>query len=164
MAQQRQQLAIPPRGTRGRRWTEILFKLLGPLAGGMVSRYRRNAKAEPPRMNGLPLVLLTTTGARTGRERSSLLGGLQDEGGSWLVVASKGGSADHPAWFINLCKNPQSVWLEVGNRKLHVRPEQLAGEEYEKAYGRVVAESPQYAGYRKVTDRHIPVVRLIPIS
>jgi deazaflavin-dependent oxidoreductase (nitroreductase family) len=163
MAQETRQLQIPPRGTRGRRWTEVLFKLLGPLAGGMVSRYRRNAKAEPPQMNGLPLVLLTTTGARTGKERSSLLGGLQD-GDAWLVVASKGGSAEHPGWFINLCKNPDKVWLEVGSRKFHVRPEQLAGDEYEKAYARVVAASPQYAGYRKVTDRHISVVRLTPIS
>ena len=162
MAQQ--QLPIPPRGTRGRRWTEILFKLLSPLAGGMTSRYRKNATAEPPQMNGLPLVLLTTIGARTGRERSSLLGGLEDGAGGWLVIASKGGAATHPGWFINLCKNPDKVRLEVGSRKMHVRPEELAGDAYEAAYASVVAASPRYGGYRKVTDRHIPVVRLTPIS
>jgi deazaflavin-dependent oxidoreductase (nitroreductase family) len=159
-----EQLEIPPRGTRGRRWTEVLFKLLRPMAGGMVSRYRKNAKAEPPMMNGLPLVLLITVGAKSGQQRDVLLGGKPDEGGSWLVIASKGGAVSHPGWFINLSKNPEKVWLEVGNQKMHVRPELLTGDAYEAGYARVVASSPQYAGYRKVTDRHIPVVRLTPIS
>ena len=130
----------------------------------MKTRYRKNAKAEPPNMNGIPLVLLTTVGAKTGRERASLLGGVEDEGGSWLVIASKGGASSHPAWFINLAKNPEKVWLEIGNRKVHVRPQLLTGDAYEAGYAKVVARSPQYAGYRKVTDRHIPVVRLTPIT
>ena len=162
MAQE--QLELPPAGTRGRRWTQVFFKLLRPMAGGMVSRYRKNAKAEPPMMNGLPLVLLSTVGAKSGQQRETLLGGMQDDGGSWLVIASKGGAASHPGWLINLSKNPDRVWLEVGNRKMHVRPELLQGDAYEAGYAKVVASSPQYAGYRKVTDRHIPVVRLTPIS
>jgi len=158
------QLAIPPRGTRGRRAMDVLLKVLAPLTRGMVSRYRRNAKEEPPTMNGLPLVVLTTVGAKTGQERSSLLGGLDAGGGAWVVIASKAGSRNHPGWFVNLCKNPDKVWLEAGKSKLHVRPELLSGDDYEGAYAKVVAASPQYAGYRKVTDRQIPVVRLTPIS
>jgi deazaflavin-dependent oxidoreductase (nitroreductase family) len=158
------QLEIPPRGTRGRRITDVFFKVLKPLAGMQVSRYRKNASAEPPKMNGIPLVLLTTVGAKTGNERTSVLGGVQDESGSWLLVASKGGAVTHPAWFINLCKNPDRVWLEVGNKKFPARPQVLKGDEYEKAYARIAAEAPIYAGYRKVTDREIPVIRLTPIS
>lgn len=156
-------LEIPPQGTRGRRITDVLFKLLKPLAGTQISRYRKNAKPEPPEMNGFPLVLLTTVGSKTGRERTSVLGGYPENENAWLVIGSKGGSPTHPAWFINLAKNPNRVWLEVGNRKFHARPELLKGDDYETAYAKVVAVSPQYAGYRKVTDRMIPVVRLTPI-
>ena len=157
-------LQIPPKGTRGRRITELFFKLLKPLAGTQISRYRKGATAEPPTMNNIPLVLLTTIGARTGQERTSALGALKSGDDSWIVIGSKGGSMTHPAWFINLAKNPDKVWLEVGNRKLHVRPELLKGEEYEATYATLVAASPGYAGYRKVTDREIPLVRLTPIS
>jgi deazaflavin-dependent oxidoreductase (nitroreductase family) len=155
-----EQLEISPRGTRGRRITDILFRLLKPLSSSQISRYRRRASAEPPKMGKVPLVLLTTVGFKTGRERTSVLGGFEEPDGSWLVVGSKGGSATHPAWFINLAKNPDSVWLEVGNRRFQVRPELLKGEQYEAAYRRVVDDSRQYAGYRKVTDREIPLVRL----
>jgi deazaflavin-dependent oxidoreductase (nitroreductase family) len=164
MGQETKQLDIPSQGTRGRRVTDVFFKLLKPLAAGQVSRYRKRASAEPPKFNGFPIVLLTTVGSKTGRERTAVLGGFQEDGGSWLVVGSKGGSLTHPAWFINLCKHPDKVWLEVGNRKFQARPELLKGDEYEAAYAKVVAVSPQYAGYRKVTDREIPVVRLTPIS
>jgi len=160
MAEGAAKIEIPPRGTRGRRITDFFFRLLKPLAASQVSRYRKSASAEPPKMGKVPLVLLTTVGARTGRERTSVLGGFEESDGSWLVVGSKGGSATHPAWFINLAKKPDNVWLEVGNRKFKVRPELLKGEEYEAAYRRVVDDSRQYAGYRKVTDREIPLVRL----
>lgn len=155
-----EQLEIPPPGTRGRRVTDFFFRLLKPLAGAQISRYRKNASPEPPKMGKVPLVLLTTVGSKTRRERTSVLGGFEQPDGSWLVVGSKGGSATHPAWFINLAKDPDRVWLEVGNRKFHVRPELLKDDEYEEAYRRVVEDSHQYAGYRKITDREIPIVRL----
>ena len=153
-----QQLEIPPRGTRGRRITGVFFRLLKPLAASQISRYRKSA--QPMRMGKVPLVLLTTVGSKSGRERTSVLGGFEEPDGSWLVVGSKGGSATHPSWLINLAKNPDKVWLEVGQRKFKTRPELLTGDNYEAAYDRVVRDSPQYAGYRKVTDRQIPVVRL----
>lgn len=152
------ELEISPRGTRGRRITTFFFKLLRPLEAGQISRYRK--KTEPQKMGNVPLVLLTTIGAKTGQERTTVLGGFEEASGDWLIVGSKGGSISHPAWFINLAKNPDNVWLEVGRRKFKVTPELLKGDEYEKAYQRVVSESPGYAGYRKVTDRAIPVVRL----
>ena len=153
-------ITIPPRGTRGRRITVFLFKLLRPLASGQISRYRKRDSPEPEKMGKVPLVLLTTVGAKTGRERTCVLGGFEEQDGNWLVVGSRGGSISHPDWFINLAKNPDKVWLEVGNRKSRVQPELLKGAEYEAAYSRVVADSPPYGGYRKVTDREIPIVRL----
>ena len=155
-----EQLEIPPRGTRGRRITDFFFRLLKPLSATQISRYRKSASAVPPKMGKVPLVLLTTVGSKTRRERTSVLGGFEESNGSWLVVGSKAGSATHPSWFINLAKDPDRVWLEVGNRKFQVRPALLKGDEYEKAYRRVVEESRQYAGYRKITDREIPIVRL----
>jgi deazaflavin-dependent oxidoreductase (nitroreductase family) len=155
-----EQLEISPRGTRGRRITGVFFQLLRPFAGAQISRYRNNASSEPPKMGRVPLVLLTTIGAKSGRERTSVLGGFEEADGTWLVVGSKGGSPSHPAWFINLARNPDKVWLEVGKRKFKARAELLKVEEYEAAYRRVVDDSRQYAGYRKITDREIPIVRL----
>jgi len=108
----------------------------------------------------MPTVLLTTVGARTGNERTQVIAGFQDGDDAWIVVASKSGASTHPHWFINLAKKPDQVWLEVGNRKLKVQPTLLKGAEREAAFAKVVATSPRYAGYRKKTDREIPIVRL----
>jgi deazaflavin-dependent oxidoreductase (nitroreductase family) len=142
----------------------FFFRLLMPLAAGEVSRYRKNATAEPRTFRGFPTVLVTTVGAKTGVERTHVLGGFKDKDDSWLIIASNGGAAAHPQWFINLAKNPDKVWLEVGNTKFHVRPVELKGAEYEDAYARIAAAAPGYGKYRKVTDREIPVIRLSPIS
>ena len=89
-------------------------------------------------------------------------GGFPDGDDTWLVVASKGGSPSHPAWFINLAKHPDQVWLEVGNRKLRVAVESLTGAEREGALARVAAVAPRYGEYQQKTDREIPVLRLTP--
>ena len=160
----RKTIEIPPRGTRGTSvpFGRALMRLAKPLMDMGVSSYRRNAGPTPPQMMGLPAILLTTMGARTGLERTHVLGGFADGEDAWLIVASNGGAPTHPAWFINLAKNPDKVWIEVGNRKLKVVPDSLRGSEREKAYARVVAVAPRYAGYLKKTDREIPVVRLTP--
>ena len=157
-------IEVPPRGTRGTaipggRW---LMRLAKPLVDRQVSRYRRTAGPTPPRMMGFPVLLLTTVGARTGLERTHVLGGFPDGEDAWLIVASKGGAATHPDWFINLARNPDKVWIEVGNQKLRVTPEALKGTEREEALARVAAVAPRYGGYQKKTDREIPVIRLTP--
>src|SRR5258708_1558448 len=157
-------IETPPRGRGGRRrpFGSAWMRLAKPLMDMQIWRYRRTAGPTPPQMMGLPAILLTTVGARSGLERTHVLGGFADEDDAWLIVASKGGAPTHPAWFINLAKNPDKVWIEVGNRKLKVVPDSLKGSEREKAYARVVAVAPRYAGYLKKTDREIPVVRLTP--
>jgi deazaflavin-dependent oxidoreductase (nitroreductase family) len=84
----------------------------------------------------------------------------EQEDGTWLVVGSKSGASTHPAWFINLAKNPDNVWLEVGNRKLKVLPSLLKGKERAAALARIAAISPRYAEYQNKTDREIPIVCL----
>ena len=138
------------------------MKLLQPLMNLQISRYRKKAGPTPPLMMGFPTVLLTTIGAMTGEERTHVLGGFSDGDDAWLIIASKGGAATHPAWFINLAKRPDKVWLEVGNRKLQVKPDLLHGAEREAAYAKVAAIAPQYGKYPKSTNREIPVIRLTP--
>jgi len=156
------QLEIPPRGTRGA-WIpggSFLTWIFKPLLDGQVARYRRNAGPTPPVMMGFPTVLLTTVGARTGHEHTSVLGGFADGHDAWIIVASKSGAATHPHWYINLAKDPDRVWLEVGNRRLKVTPELLQGEERESALARIASIAPRYGTYQKKTDRQIPVIRL----
>ena len=138
------------------------MKIAQPMMNMQVSRYRKSAGAEPVVMMGFPTVLLTTVGAKSGQERTHILGGFNDGEDAWLIVASKGGASTHPAWFINLAKNPDKVWLEVGNRKMKVKPEPLRGAAREAALAKVVAVAPRYGEYPKKTDREIPVIRLTP--
>jgi deazaflavin-dependent oxidoreductase (nitroreductase family) len=138
------------------------MKLVQPLMSMQISNYRKKPGPTPPVMVGFPTVLLTTIGVKTGRERTHVLGGFADGDDAWLIIASKGGAATHPAWFINLAKQPDKLWLEVGNRKLRVRPRELEGVEREAAYAKVAAIAAQYGKYPKSTDREIPVIRLTP--
>jgi deazaflavin-dependent oxidoreductase (nitroreductase family) len=117
------------------------------------------------RVQGRPLLLLTTIGAKTGRRRSTALGWFPDDDGpasSRLVVASAGGAAAHPAWYVNLARRPDGPAIEVDGRRFAVTAESLSGAERERAWARIVALAPTYGKYEQQTDREIPVVRLIP--
>jgi deazaflavin-dependent oxidoreductase (nitroreductase family) len=155
---------IPPRGTRGTKmpFQGALMKIAKPFADMQVSRYRRAKDATAPMMMGFPTVLLTTVGARSGRERTHVLGGFADGDEAWLVMASNGGAPTHPAWFINLAKSPNKMWLEVGNRKLRVEAELLQGKRRDEALAKITAIAPRYGVYETKTDRAIPIIRLTP--
>jgi deazaflavin-dependent oxidoreductase (nitroreductase family) len=156
-------IQVPPRGTRGDRMMGGLMLRLGrPFFARQVARYRRATGPEPGKFMGFPVLLLTTVGARSGKERTHVLGGFPDGEDAWLIVASKGGSATHPAWFHNLARNPDQVWAQVGNRRFKASVQSLTGAEREEAYARVVAVAPGYGAYPKKTDREIPVVRITP--
>jgi deazaflavin-dependent oxidoreductase (nitroreductase family) len=107
-------------------------------------------------------LVLTTVGAKTGQKRDAHLTAFP-EGGGWLVVASKGGSATHPAWFLNMARHPEKIWVQVGSRRLRVSAESLKGAERANAWRRIVSEFSNYADYEKKTDREIPVVKLTPV-
>jgi deazaflavin-dependent oxidoreductase (nitroreductase family) len=156
---------VPPKGTRGTRFMGgVLMRLARPFFNRHVRRYARATTAEPTTFMGFPVCVLTTVGARSGKERQHVLGAFPDGHDAWLIVASKGGSATHPDWFHNIAKNPDKVRVQIGNRKFHAHVESLTGNEREVAYARVVAVAPVYGDYPKKTDREIPVLRVTPAS
>jgi len=115
------------------------------------------------RLSGRHLLSLITVGAKSGRMHTVPLGWFTDASGEadvWLVVASYGGSARHPAWYVNMAKNPDKVWVEVDHRKAKVTADSLKGAEREAAWQRIVAAAPNYRAYQSKTDREIPIVRL----
>jgi deazaflavin-dependent oxidoreductase (nitroreductase family) len=144
---------------------KLLTKLIEPLAKRQIESYRKTGgNSRMIRMMKMPVVLLTTKGARSGKERTVTINGFVDGDDAWLVVASKGGSATHPAWFRNMVQHPGEIWLEVGSRKMKVRGDSLTGPERQEALARIIKILPQYAGYEKKTDREIPIIRLTRIS
>jgi deazaflavin-dependent oxidoreductase (nitroreductase family) len=156
-------MEIPPAGTRGAgSLGTILNRLFAPVMAMQIARYRRSRGAGQPHVMGFPALLLSTVGARTGRRRTVLLGGFPDGPAAWLVVASKGGAATHPAWFLNMARHPEGIWIEVGARRLRAAAELLRGAPREQALQRIAAIAPRYAGYQRRTDREIPIVRLTP--
>ena len=156
-----------PEGTYGTKMPggKFLARLIEPLAKRQIESYRKTGgNSRMFRMMKRPIVLLTTKGARSGEERTVSLNGFEDGDDAWLIVASKSGSATHPAWFKNMVQHPDAIWLEVGSRKMKVRGDSLTGLERDEAYARIVKLVSSYAGYEKRTDRKIPVVRLTRIS
>ena len=146
-------LELPPTGSRGVNLRGMrLFRLFNGLS---VWLYRRRG-----REGGRAGLLLTTIGARTGKERTVALGKFTDDEGRLLVVASLAGAARHPAWLVNLAKNPDKVWVEVGRERFKVSPEILRGEHRAQAWRRILGVAPGYGHYEGMTDREIPVVRL----
>jgi deazaflavin-dependent oxidoreductase (nitroreductase family) len=114
------------------------------------------------KMNGRPLLLLHTVGARSGKPRTTMLTQFPEADGSTVIVASFGGTAQHPAWYFNLAKHPDQVFIERRGKLLPVRPQSLGGGERERVWNRIVATAPQFAEYQRKTDRELPVVRLTP--
>jgi deazaflavin-dependent oxidoreductase (nitroreductase family) len=112
------------------------------------------------KMDGVPVLLLTTLGARSGERRTTPVMCFPEGDSAWLVVASFGGAARHPAWFVNIASHPDDVWVDVEGRPLKVTPRSLDGEERREAWQRITTEAARFAGYQQKTDREIPVVRL----
>lgn len=147
-------LEIPPNGTYG------VTLPGGRLIKAAVALHVRAYQALGGRGMGRSTILLTTVGARTGEERTVAIAGFPDGDGRWLVAGSAAGRAHHPAWFINLARNPDRVRIQVGAARFAATPALLRGEERAGAWQRIVAASSQFGGYETKTDREIPVVRL----
>jgi F420H(2)-dependent quinone reductase len=110
------------------------------------------------RLVGSPVLLLVTTGRKSGLRRTTPLLYLED-GGRYVIVASNGGAPKHPVWWLNLEANPEAA-VEVGGRKIPVRATEAGGEEKRRLWKRLVGMYPSYEAYQKKTDREIPVVLL----
>jgi deazaflavin-dependent oxidoreductase (nitroreductase family) len=107
---------------------------------------------------GRPVLLLTTTGARTGLPRLAPLVYSRDAE-RLVIVASKGGAPTHPAWYANLITNP-IVTVEAGGEVFQARALVADGEERERLWQAHVAQHPGFAGYAQQTSRLIPVISL----
>jgi deazaflavin-dependent oxidoreductase (nitroreductase family) len=123
-----------------------------------VARYRETGGEQGHDWQGTKTLLLTTTGRRSGepREHALIYG---RHGDDYLVVASKGGAPEHPAWYLNLQANPE-VELQVGDERFAATARTATPEEKPELWRIMTAEWPAYDSYQTKTDRDIPVVVL----
>jgi deazaflavin-dependent oxidoreductase (nitroreductase family) len=112
------------------------------------------------RVAGMPVLLLTTTGRRTGKARTTPLTFFRD-GADLVVVASNGGAERPPDWSLNLQQNPRAV-VEIGTDELTVQARTASAEERERLWVVITATYSGYARYQKKTARQIPVLILTP--
>ena len=130
-------------------------KLFGP---EHVRVYRETGGERGYQWHGATILLLTTTGRKSGQPRTMPLIHRTD-GDRWVVVASKGGWAHDPIWFKNLQADP-NVTIEVRDEKIPVRARVAEGEERERLWKLMNEDWPAYDSYQENTDRQIPVVVL----
>jgi deazaflavin-dependent oxidoreductase (nitroreductase family) len=125
-----------------------------------VRRYRETDGEVGYIWNGVPILLLTTTGRKTGEARTSALIHGRDRD-DYLVVASMGGAPDHPSWYLNLLAHPEAeIQVKADHIKVTARP---AGDQEKPRLWKVMTDSwPNYDVYQSRTDRVIPLVVLTP--
>lgn len=113
-------------------------------------------------LQGVPIIVLTSVGAKSGKLRKTALMRVEHDG-DYAVVASKGGHPEQPNWYWNIKANSH-VELQDGAEKKDYRARELEGDEYATWWERSVAVWPDYAEYQKKTDRKIPVFVLEPMG
>jgi deazaflavin-dependent oxidoreductase (nitroreductase family) len=128
----------------------------------IIDEFRANEGRVGGPFEGAPLLLLTTTGARSGERRTTPVVYLAD-GERLVIFASKGGAPTNPAWYHNLRAHP-SATVEVGPETVEVNAVVTSGEERERLFRRQAERYPQFAEYEQKTTREIPVVALEPGS
>jgi deazaflavin-dependent oxidoreductase (nitroreductase family) len=124
----------------------------------IIAEFRANAGVVGGSFKGAPMVLITTTGARTGKQRTNPLVYLPD-GDRVVIFASKGGAPAHPDWYHNLVANPE-VTVEVGTEKYRATAIVTADAERDRLYAEQARRMPTFADYQAKTKRVIPVIAL----
>ncbi|MEL7158333.1 MAG: nitroreductase/quinone reductase family protein [Actinomycetota bacterium] len=131
---------------------------------GVIEEFRANGGQCGGRWEGNPMVLLTTTGARSGQERVSPLTYTTTSGSETpgpddgvVLIASRAGDDRHPHWYHNLVANPEVV-IEVGDERFEGVARVAEEPERTTLFDARIAVMPRFGGYREMTDRHIPVV------
>jgi deazaflavin-dependent oxidoreductase (nitroreductase family) len=124
----------------------------------LMEEFRANGGKVTGQFEGAPLLLLTTTGAKSGRPYTTPVMYLPD-GDLVVVFASKGGAPTNPDWYHNLLANPH-VTVEVGTDSYEADAKVLTGEERDRLYARQAEAYPGFAEYQEKTQRVIPVVAL----
>lgn len=113
------------------------------------------------RGSGMPVLMLTTTGRKSGRQRETMLTSPLQEDGRIMLVASNGGAAHHPDWFLNLREHP-AVEVTMGGATRPMTAHVADAAERAALWPRIVADHDNYGTYQQRTDRDIPVVVLEP--
>ena len=152
-----------PRGSYGPKVPSFAKPMMKFMNGQLIKRFRRSGSGKAM---GIDALVLTTVGAKTGQRRQTLLGWVPDGDNAWLIVASAAGTAAHPAWYHNLAAHPDQAQIAFGGKNgktFDVRATQLAGEERDAAWQRIIAAVPRFSGYEKKTDRLLPVIRLTAV-
>jgi deazaflavin-dependent oxidoreductase (nitroreductase family) len=126
----------------------------------VIEEFRANEGKVGGQFEGAPVLLLTTTGAKSGQQRTTPVV-YQQDGDRLVIFASKAGAPQHPAWYHNLCANPTAT-VEVASDTLEVEAIVTEGDERERLFRRQTELMPQFAEYEKKTTRQIPVVALQP--
>jgi F420H(2)-dependent quinone reductase len=147
---------------RGRAYTPAIAAAQKWVTKLHVAAYRATEGKIGGRMMNSPVLLLLTTGRKSGKERTTPLLYLRD-GVNYIMVASNGGTAGDPAWWLNLQRDPEAI-VEVGGSRLRVRAEEVKGEEKRRLWRRLVEMYPLYESYQRRTDREIPVISLRPVE
>ena len=122
----------------------------------VIDEFRANGGKVTGRFAGAPLLLLTTTGAKSGEKRTTPLVH-SSEGDDIIIIASYAGGPKHPAWFLNLRANPE-VTIELPNETFTVNAVIPEGEERQRLFDQQAAKMPQFNEYQAKTSREIPVV------
>jgi deazaflavin-dependent oxidoreductase (nitroreductase family) len=129
----------------------------------MIEEFRaNNGQVISGPLAGMPLLLLTTTGAKSGQTRVSPLAYTKD-GDRLVIIASKGGAPTNPDWFYNVRANP-TVTVEVGTERFQARATIPQGQERERLYKQMAQQLPVFAEYQQKTSRQIPVILLERLS
>jgi deazaflavin-dependent oxidoreductase (nitroreductase family) len=128
----------------------------------LIDEFRANDGTVTGPFAGRPVILLTTTGAKSGQKRTTPLVYTKD-GDNLVIIASKGGAPTNPAWYHNLVANPV-VTVELPGETYQARTRVAEGAERERLYNAQAALMPGFAEYQQKTTRQIPVIVLERVS
>lgn len=129
-------------------------------AANQAEKYEESRGAKANTLRGVPVVILTTKGRRSGSLRKSPLMRVEHDG-TYAVIASDGGAANHPAWYLNLVAEP-NIMLQDGPEAMQMRARVATGDERETWWRRATDVWPDYDSYQTKTERQIPVVLVEP--
>lgn len=133
-----------------------LFRLVMSIA---VLLYRITGGKFGGKVQGLRVLLLTTTGRKTGKKRTTPLGYFEHDGGGYVIIGSNAGFDTHPAWFHNLSADP-NVAIQIREDQFLATAEIAGPEQRDQLWQRLMELAPPYANYAKRTSRQIPLVIL----
>jgi len=121
----------------------------------LIEEFRANGGKVTGMFDGVDLLLLTTTGAKSGEPRIAPLAYVTDDD-KLVIIASKGGAPSNPDWYFNLKANP-AVTIELGNETFTGTADEVTGDERDRLYAKMVAVLPGFADYERNPTRRIPV-------